>query len=485
MTGLPPKRWQLFSGKWLAVPRWLWLVVGAPLILGLLGNWIWAQWPSWVGVEKVTVLIPVQGGVKPGPYNPKEPYEQKISNDIATTIENARLEFEVRNADVDRTRFEFLHYVEGTDADERRRIAREQVQRAAAAGRPVVCVIGHTTSQATLDAAPVYAEFKIPVLMPYATKTGIAEDVARLRVDGCSIPRALAFPPPNKTQAESLARFLRHHKIRSVIVFRDATNRAYSDDCANELVRLLEVDVPADAQPIEVIGDVAVGGTSGQWYVTDAVKAANADAYVVVAMTKPSLEIVRQVTRSAATPKFILLTDGAIDENLIPRIAGSITATTKRTRANGAARLPESVDETTLSGPPVYISFPESEVRPLGYDKIFARDKERSIKGLSHSAYLADAVFLAYGVAAGALRNGATSRRVRAIYVRELDRVMNRSDAGGSILGAFSANGERIYKFDTSGSRTAGTEYTIYRIDPTTAGNETSQGYVKFKYEPL
>jgi hypothetical protein len=433
------------------------------------------NWPFYV--KKVTILVPVQGDGRP--HEPGgERFQDKISNDIDQTLKDAKLAFQNTHSDWHGYQaVEFQVYLEGRDKEERLRIARDQILSAAARKAPVVAVIGHTTSQVTVETAPVYAEFGISVLIPYATKTGIAEDVTRPLADGRQVPRALSFPPSNRAQANSIAEFLHNQKdakgqpdpVRSVLIFRDAANRAYSDDCGNELVRLLENDPTSKGgPPVEIVADISVGGDIGRWYYTRETATAKADAYIIITMAKPSLEIVRQVVRSSTSswPKLIVLTDGAIDDYLVPRIAPTIKT-----------RIRSDDGKEVKSFPPVYIAFPESDVEPKGYDAIFQKGKGR---GLSHSAYLTDAIFVASAVARNTI--GETPRGdAAAVFARKLDEFVSyNKDIGASLpakelLSEFRGD----YKFLQTGSRDSDAAYTLFQIDPDTLGDRSKQGYIR------
>ncbi len=440
-----------------------------PLFWAFLADVIKPKIISMLSVERVTILMPVQGDPRPTDES-NLPFEDKISNDIVQTLSNAKSAFDLKNQVRDE-KVKFVTYPEGRNADERLQIARAQIAQAASEKRPVVAIIGHTTSQATLDTSSVYADNGISVLIPYATKSGIAEEVSRPGANGKRVPRALAFPPSNKSQAKSIADFLRDRGARSIVVFRDAANRAYSDDCANELVKILENDATADGKnPIEVVADVAVGGEFGRWYNTQDVTLANADAYVIISMAKPSLEIVRQVVRSPfpTWPKFIVLTDGAIDDYLVPRIS--------RTLQTHICIPPCKKDEEKfMKFPPVYIFFPESDVQPKGYEAIFKQGN--GVRGLSHSAYLTDAIFVAYAVARDTLET-ATRGNAAAIFAKKLDDFIGYNGPVPTVTGAQLLAPSRYYTFLKTGSRASDAAYTLFQLDPQTLHDPAQQGYM-------
>jgi hypothetical protein len=467
------------------VRRWLWrgmVALVSTAVLTILTNWLIGI-PSLLAVQRVTILIPVQGNERAPEMPGEEPYDDKISNDIARTVDNAEIAYATRYPDLKRDSFVFRHYPEGGNAVDRRRIAEDEIRRAAEERRPAVAVIGHTTSQATLDTAAVYAKHELTVLMPYATRTGIAKNVASVDAGGCKVPRALQFPPSNKAQAISIAKFLRSNNVRSVVLFRDAANDAYSSDCADALVALLEnPEQPPPSTPptapvsrIEVVSEIPVSGGASRWYVTADVAAANADAYVVIAMTKPSLEIIRQTARAALKPKLIVLTDGAIDDNLIQRLQSSIPTVKQKPFPLTSAAM---VRANSAEFPPVVIAFPENEVTPTGYDAVFSKGTEKAVRGLSHSAYLADAVFVAYGVAAQTLRSGVRTWSAASVFSREFDGAFFDAKKGASIPAAKLVGPNRFYKFTPEGSREADAGYALYQVDPSTIADPAKQGYV-------
>ena len=456
-------------GAWLVITTIV-AVIGV-IVAVLCEDPLKAWWNSRRTVSQVTVLVPVQGNAMPTGVKGADPYEDKISNDVANTITNTVNVFRDTHRGIQADSVVFHHYVEGrTDAD-RKSVAREQISRAAAEGRPAVVVIGHTTSQATLDAAPVYAEYRLPILMPFATKSGITEEIMRVRGSDASIPRALAFPPPNKAQARAIAKLLSAEGITSVVIFRDAANRAYSDDCANELIKILENDrTKAGLPPIEVVADIAVGGEIGRWYNTGDLAVAQAQAYVVIAMTKPSLEVARQLARAPAVtwPKFVVCTDGAIDDYLTERLAPAIrtVGTVPATKKGAQPR--------KVPFPPFYIAFPETDVVPKGYEKVF---RNNQIRGLSHSAYLADAIFVAYDVGLKTL--GARRNKVVQRFSESLDSFINfNKDSGASLPGSVLVSEDRSYTFLTTGSRASKAGYTLFRIDPKTLAYQVVPDYV-------
>ena len=474
---------RLFSREWVAENT-------RHFIIGLVFAVIFAFFAPWAitkcsemgSAGKVTILVPVQGDARPD-AGPDEPYQDKISNDVLHTIRNACLAFEDEHRDIPwlRDNIVFRDYVEGKDKDERIATAEKQIKMAANDGRPVVAVIGHTTSQATLDAAPAYARHQLPVLMPYATRTGIAAEVCQVTSDKERVPRALSFPPSNKVQAKSIAAFLMKPSrgVHSVVLFRDAANHAYSDDCGSELLKILESDTsgPGNTPRVEIVGDIAVGGADGHWYVSQDVVNARADAFVVIAMTKPSLEIVRQVARSdpRGWPKMIVLTDGAIDDNLIPRITPAVKTPDSTINVEGR--------EVAKPFPRVFIAFPESDVQPGGYELVFTTPKAggKPVTGLSHAAYLADCIYLAYSTAAAILKKGRVKDAPHT-FVDALDSSIKWGKNGGSILADALVSKKRAYFFLPTGARDpeagdSGVVYTLFRINPATVDRPEKQGY--------
>jgi ABC-type branched-subunit amino acid transport system substrate-binding protein len=453
--------------------------------------------------KKVTVLVPVQGETSD---QQDPPYASKISRDTVTTVARARRLYESNKGALGNA-VVFVHYPEGADARSRYDQAIQQIDLAASENRPAVAVIGHTSSQATLDAGPAYAKHGLTILMPYATRTDISRELCALEgkishTTHRHTPFALALPPPNAQQAATIAGFLRERlspdpdkaakgaaqkpsRVPKVVLFRDALNAAYSADCANRLQELLE-EVPSGKSepPIEVIADISAGGTSGQWYISDELVKAKPDAVVVIGGTKVAVEVLRQAKAVGLNPRFTILTDGAVDLNLVSRVKQAL-----------------STDGTqgVLPGE-VFVMFPESAVVPNGYEPIFTEDASayRNIRGLSHAAFLSDAVYLAMM----SIRNAHVQSSDCLPQI--IDRYWHRKPSGPSVLfldqlqAAMSTNvgskgyaisaglllgSKRTYEFSEVGTRSEeNLQYYVYRLVPDAALDDLKQGYERVPF---
>ena len=194
----------------------------------------------------------------------------------------------------------------------------------------VLMVIGPFASSMAVEVMPIYLQNgtqaindkylgPVPMLLPVPTRTDILSVASKLGSHSI-----LRLPPDNAQQAKNAIMFteellLKNCEARSVNTFsyallRDQDNPSYS----NDLGRCFETALAnPENNKHRIVLDIAVGGSLGGLMVTDSFKDYNVDVAILCGMTKSSLQVIRQAKMIGWNPKYFLLTDGALSEELL------------------------------------------------------------------------------------------------------------------------------------------------------------------------
>src|SRR5258705_12941387 len=97
IIGVTQLRKRLKAGTWAVV---------SGVVLTLVVGWVIAL-PQLLTAKKLTILVPVQGDERPADMLGDEPYEDKISNDVAHTINNAQIYYATKHPEVRYENFDF------------------------------------------------------------------------------------------------------------------------------------------------------------------------------------------------------------------------------------------------------------------------------------------------------------------------------------------------------------------------------------------
>jgi hypothetical protein len=184
----------------------------------------------------------------------------------------------------------------------------------------VVAVIGHLSSSVTEAAINEYCtkyygfiQRSITIVMPVPTATSL---VSQARALGCKA--ILRLPPTNTQQAEKAANFLARipsdQKGSQFIlgILRDQNNPTYSNNFGTQITSRLDSEMVKAGRRYVVAFNVAVGGETGGFIVTQEIRLFDLNALFIAGMTDVVLQTLFQAKTLKWTPKNIVLTDGAL-----------------------------------------------------------------------------------------------------------------------------------------------------------------------------
>lgn len=203
------------------------------------------------------------------------------------------------------------------DVEVARRHARD-----AAEDSDVIAVIGHFSSSVTSDVLSIYCDedVDLPLIMPVPTATHITYSARNI---GCSA--SVRLPPSNQLQGQQLAELVRHIEehhdhnehdgtTRYIALFRDQNNAEYSNSLGREFASALSADSSIN---YKLAIDIAVSGPNGGLIVTDTIAQYDGmNIWVIAGMTPAVLQTLRQASALGILPDHVILTDGAISEQL-------------------------------------------------------------------------------------------------------------------------------------------------------------------------
>ena len=330
---------------------------------------------------------------------------------------------------------------------------------------------------------------KISMLLPLATATSLTHS---LRVDG--VPAALRLPPANDRQAKFIADFLlkpvtpaaendkqvkNPAAIRTIVV-KDLSNPVYSEDLL-EGFRENYVQQPLaeyekykslypDSKPPNNFGRIlsvmSVGGKPGNLstpFLYPMMTELKPEALVIFGMTNTSLETLAQVKASKLNFKYIILTDGAVDEYLISRIASM-------------------VDPAQLKN--IYLTFPLPCVMPTALDTIlqqkFGMGRKRDFE-LTHALYVTDSTFIVLSMLEKLAQAGWSKPAKQ--FVEETITEWRDSAKGSSskaIIAEFLPS-KRDYMIDHFGN-TTNLDYHLYRVEVPKGLSDSNHGRSNIKW---
>ena len=389
---------------WAAVSTFVGIVL-AVLLFFLTPNYVWDQIYH-KAPKKYRVLVPLDAnGSEYLAYMQKDvesdgnaTYEEKYSNRASQNIRDiviaAKSEwfFEAKDRVLNGDDIDFYCFPEGWPADnESYQQAFDHAMKASkAAQRDVVALLGNVTSTSTLKYGEFCAKHGLPMILPLATATNLTHSLKVLKV-----PAVLRLPPANDKQAKTISDFLLKSGVSRTVVVKDISNEAYSRDLV-EGFREYYVEKPLShlgekggTQFGQILGVVPVGGleTAPFLYPSfgDQNSTALKTALLVVGMTNSSLETLAQAKLSKSGFQYAILTDGAVDEYLAPRITG----------IQGVEKLSN-----------LYLSFPTPCVMPDSVKQYLRKGSVLNQQNfeMSHALYVADGAYIILSMLNSGLR---------------------------------------------------------------------------------
>lgn len=405
-----------------------------------------------------------------------EDLSRKVSSDTAKTVNAARSAWLKSPNGVSLSssfpadKVDFYFYPEGTNDDSYRRAYLKALDEAKNDGYEPVAIMGHVTSTVTLACGDIYRKITqennekakseddkeklipLPMILPLSTATSLTYSLSLN--DG---PAVVRLPPANDRQTELISDFLNFKRANRVTIVKDLSNTIYSDDLIDSFHSHF-VDEPFrnkslldqfQVQHGEILATVPAGGTSGEPFLHTGISSIRGDALLLFAMTEVSLETIAEARAIGFTAKYTLLTDGAIDEHLIPRANALISG-------QGRARAGVVPDSNTL-----YLTFPLDEPLPGKLKGVLAEVPESNTQSsvsdpddpknlsMTHAIYVTDAVQILLTILYRNLmiaKNPSPGRDVISSIFHDWQR-------GGKIDGvSFSYDPERIYQIDAFGN---------------------------------
>ena len=366
------------------------------------------------------------------PYNLdglRKEYSSKVSKNILEMIIAANGHWFEENRKLTKERIDFYFFPEGTDSDENsyQRSFEKALVKAKYDDREIIALIGNVSSSVTKK----YGEFcgkdnieitkenakilkdkeiklrknidngyilpsKIPMLLPLATATSLTDD---LRVSG--VPALIRLPPANDKQAKFISDFLLNIKNKNspalkAVIAKDLSNPVYSEDLvenfrANYVQQPLKdiqdmraktnLDLTVPDNFGRILSVIPIGNKPGQFsspFLYPTIKSLNPDTLIIFGMTNTSLETLAQTKASGLVFKYIILSDGAVDEYLVPRIASLVNNQVQN----------------------IYLTFPLPCSIPKEVERILSPTLQstgidiRQDFSLTHALYVADSAFI-------------------------------------------------------------------------------------------
>src|SRR5258708_4625176 len=402
----------VFSKKVLRVPIKGWTILTGVLVLfgGCIGVIQWNKWNDDAARlearkkqngRRFRVLVPLLASkeeylryieLKDKRYDEfNNTFSRKVSRDVQNAVKAGEeawfAKFKLRDGrTLSRDRVDFYFFPEGTDDETHEQAMAKAMDDAKKDGFEVVGVIGNVTSTATLGYGKLCGKekYNLPMILPMATATNLTHS---LRVS--NVPAILRIPPANDKQAKLISDLLlttANPALRTLIV-KDLSNPVYSGDLVDsfrqsyvqkplEKIERFESEFPGQRIPIQfgrILGVVPAGGDGGNPFMYSALQKVNPDALVLFGMTDFSLETIAQTRASGLKYRYLILTDGAVDEYLLPRLVSVLNDRQLRN---------------------TYLTFPLSVPMPQDLKKIMSvigKNGRRNLE-MTHALYVADAV---------------------------------------------------------------------------------------------
>jgi hypothetical protein len=412
----------------------------------------------------------------------KESFTKKVSRDMMTAVEGASQKwFSLRRGNsggLSDKQVDFYFFPEGYAEDPKsfQTALAKALREANADGYDAAGVLGNITSTATVEYGKICGQKnlditkdnekseqqndvgQLPMVLPLSTASNVPQTLR-----GSDVPAVLRFPPDNEEQSKVLADFLLRQAKQPVlrtVVIRDVSNRTYSNDLIDNF-RDRYVESPLkEAQEItakipklkqgkltdlitwgNMLAVLPAGGESGDPAIFAILEKLTPDAVLVCGMTDVSLETLAQVNSSQAKPKYVLLTDGAVDEYLLPQIANLVSAN---------------------SDPQVFLSFPLETANPSSVEEVLksnTTEKDRQNLEMTHALYVIDSVYIILTLLDEGIFKNEYNDTSREILTREMKSLYENGpkDVGIKVPSGIT------YTFDAFGNST-NLKYRLFRM---------------------
>lgn len=289
----------------------------------------------------------------------EEKYSKKVSRDFLNAIKASAdywfAEYKpVNESFFNKERVDFYHFPEGYDKETYKQAFERALLQAMHDNTEVVGVIGNVTSTVTQEygklcggreTSPGIQEYgklhegnvRFPMILPLATATNVTHQLINN-----GVPAVLRLPPANEKQTKLISDFLLNQPgkaaVRALIV-KDLTNLVYSTDLVDSFRTHFVLNPLETAQNIKilapgaksslpfgrVLGVMPAGGETGAPFLYPAIDRLQPDALLLFGMTECALETLLQARASRLQSKYTILTDGSVDEYLIPRVVGILS----------------------------------------------------------------------------------------------------------------------------------------------------------------
>jgi hypothetical protein len=318
--------------------------------------------------------------------------QRKVARDILASIESAKRAWFQGNSHLLPQNFnedsvDFYCYPEGFDQESYENAFKKALYTSIKEKYDVIGVIGHVTSTVTRACGPLYAKRGLPIILPLATEKYLAAQLKR----SYKVPGVIRLVPNNSKQAERISKFLLEREAYRAIIVKDKGNTAYSDDLV-ESFRYYYVRRPFE-QGTErnnttklysvnhgrILSVISAGGEDERSIVNSVIENQQVDALIVVGMAESCLDILAQAREVGLKARFTLLTDGTVDEYLLPQFNRLINDQTQD-RTNGGSHQKTEIESLDRS-----VEAP-SDQAPL-HEQSEAIDNGQSRPGKPHRIY--------------------------------------------------------------------------------------------------
>lgn len=378
------------------------------------------------------------------------------------------------------SRVEFFFFPEGVSDASYPRAFQRAMEIQKERDREVVASIGHVTSTATENYAALYADENLPLVLPLATATSLIDSLSSQGVE------AVRLVPNNRKQAQRIARFLLGREtdlkegwgvdgdhLPRVIVATDMSNSTYSSDLLDEFRNYFSRLPFKESQRYarggvrhgQILASIPLGANSTGTLMASSLRELSPDALVLFGMTELALEVMAQAEAAGATAPLAVMTDGAIDDYLLPRV-DAIRSEGRRIRsiqANGTEP-PVAGEKMIVTGlDRLLLSFPMSQDDWQRWETISTTTQPR----MSHGLYVMDAAQILID-AIKRYEEGSllTQRNPRRFIASEFRRWKQE----GSITATLTHGRSRQYRIDSRGENLKDC-YHLWGIEENDKGN--------------
>jgi hypothetical protein len=412
-------------------------------------------------------------------YEDEFEFSIKVSRDVLNTIKAASQNWFSASRSLKQSQVDFYFFPEGNDPDtETYGNALKKALREAAWDKfQVASIIGNVTSTATLEYGklcgkksldirrdaevdperPTLTPMQYPMILPMATAANVPQSLR-----GVGVPAVLRLPPDNEKQAKLIANlFLRDAEpVLQSVVIRDLSNQIYSRDLVDSfrehyvrepLKAAQEATVILSPDNKKVLGNwgsilsvIPSGGEAGNPPIFFTLEKLKPDAVLIFGMTNVSLETLAQIRVSQEKPRYIILTDGAVDEYLLPRIKNL-------------------VNRENLSQ--LYLTFPLTTPDPPAVAKVTSvldEDKKRNLD-MTHAIYLIDSTHIILTMLEQGIFTDHDNSEAKDIIVKKIKGLYQEAGKGSKDIGIKDIPSQQNYLLDTFGN-TTNLEYHLFKV---------------------